>query len=81
MLVWTADNLRIKPLGKLRTSPITNKTTIARQITGATRVKVAITTAETSSNKATKKFDIPTDSDRSKATAAGCQNSYPLACF
>ena len=42
MLVWTADVLFIKPLGKLRTNPITNITTIARQITGAIRVRLAI---------------------------------------
>lgn len=60
----------MKPLGKLRTSPITNKTTIARQITGATKVKVAITTAETSSNRATKKFDIPADTIEAPARIA-----------
>jgi len=60
----------MKPLGKLRTSPITNKTTIARQITGATKVKVAITAAETSSNRATKKFDIPADTIEAPARIA-----------
>jgi hypothetical protein len=42
VLEWTADVLFIKPLGKRRTNPITNRTTIARQTTVAIRVRLAI---------------------------------------